>query len=129
MDRVWSGDSPVEKSLCVHECTRIWSARYSANMSEIASGSSPTVGIRHLRADVAAYVRRAAAGEHVVINVGGRPTAQLGPVVAPEGVARIEDLVARGALLPPRRSGPWRMTTPVAIWTGNRLDRVFREIR
>lgn len=98
-------------------------------MADITSGSSPAVGIRQLRADVAAYVRRAATGEHVVIKVGGRPTAQLGPITAPDGAARLEDLVARGALLPPRRSGPWRMTAPVSIWTGNRLDRVFREIR
>lgn len=129
MKRVWSRESPIEKSLCVHECTQIRTDRYSSCMADITPGSSPAVGIRQLRADVAAYVRRAAAGEHVVINVGGRPTAQIGPVMAPEGLARIEDLVARGALLPPRRHGPWRITAPVSIWTGNRLDRVFREIR
>lgn len=99
--------------------------------SHIAHGPSaaPPVGIRQLRADVAAYVRRAGAGEHLVINVGGRPTAQLGPLGAPDGMIRLDDLVARGALVPPRRTGAWHMTAPITVWSGNRLDRLLREIR
>ncbi|MGA0878094.1 MAG: type II toxin-antitoxin system Phd/YefM family antitoxin [Ilumatobacteraceae bacterium] len=91
--------------------------------------AAPPVGIRQLRADVAAYVRRAGAGEHLVINVGGRPMAQLGPLAAPDGLVRLDDLVARGAVVPPRRSGPWHMTAPIIVWSGNRLDRLLREIR
>jgi len=34
------------------------------------------MGIRQLRADAAASVRRAASGEHIVISIGGRPIAQ-----------------------------------------------------
>ncbi len=38
------------------------------------------VGVRELRNSVAAVVRRAAAGERLVITVDGRPAAQLGPL-------------------------------------------------
>ena len=38
------------------------------------------VGIRELRADLASTVRRAAAGESIVVTVGGRPVARLGPL-------------------------------------------------
>lgn len=46
------------------------------------SQARPPIGIRQLRADVAAGVRRAGAGEHIVISIGGRPIAQLGPLGA-----------------------------------------------
>ena len=62
--------------------------------------------IRALRADLAAAVRRAADGERIVVTVSGRPTAQLGPLddQAPD----LDRLIAAGAVLPPRRRGPWR---------------------
>lgn len=64
----------------------------------------PRVGIRELRNQVAAVVRRAAAGERVVITVDGQPVAMLGPLsVGPEGPT-IDDLVAAGLLVPPNRA-------------------------
>ena len=36
-------------------------------------------GMRELRADLAAAVRRAEWGERIVVTVAGRPVAQLGP--------------------------------------------------
>ena len=88
-----------------------------------------TVGIRQLRSDVATFVRRAGSGEHLVISVGGRPTAQLGPVAAPEGFVRLSDLIARGAVIAPRRSGPWHLVAPIPVRAGQRLDRALRDIR
>ena len=38
------------------------------------------MNIRELRANLAAAVRQAEAGHRVVITVGGRPIAQLGPL-------------------------------------------------
>jgi antitoxin (DNA-binding transcriptional repressor) of toxin-antitoxin stability system len=87
------------------------------------------VGIRQLRADVAAAVRRAGAGEHIVVTVGGRPVASLGPLATSDGVARLDDLVARGLVIAPRRSGPWAPPSPVPVWPGSRIDRLLREIR
>lgn len=60
------------------------------------------VGIRELRNHVAAVVRRASAGERVVITVDGRPVAQLGPLT-PSGPASLDDLVAAGLARPARR--------------------------
>lgn len=67
------------------------------------------IGIRELRRDLASLVRRAAAGEAVVVTVNGRPAAVLGPLgdTAPGG---LDDLVARGLVQPPRRrAGPARV--------------------
>ena len=80
-----------------------------------------------LRGDLATAVRRAAQGERVVITVGGRPTAQLAPLddQAPD----LDRLMASGAVLPPRRTGPWRPPAPVTVWSGVRIDRALVELR
>jgi prevent-host-death family protein len=90
---------------------------------------SSHVGIRQLRADVAAAVRRAGAGENIVVTVGGRPVAALGPLAAADGVVRLDDLIARGLVIAPRRTGPWTPPAPVPVWSGSRIDRLLREIR
>ena len=68
------------------------------------------VGIRELRNQVAAVVRRAAAGERVVVTLDGVPVAQLGPL-SPAGGLTLDDLVAAGLAVPPRR--PDRPAPPV----------------
>lgn len=87
------------------------------------------VGIRQMRADVAATVRRAGAGEHFVVTIGGRPVAALGPLGAAEGQVRLADLVARGLVVAPRRSGDYRPSDPVPVWSGARIDRLLGELR
>lgn len=62
------------------------------------------VGIRQLRNDVAAVVRRAAAGERIIVTLDGVPTAQIGPVRPDDsGRLSLDDLVAAGLALPPAR--------------------------
>ena len=86
------------------------------------------VGIRELRNNVAAVVRRAAAGERVVVTVDGVPVAQLGPL---EGAAAltIDDLVAAGLARPAGRRDrpppPAAEDAPVDI----RPDGVLDELR
>ena len=63
------------------------------------------IGIRELRNDVAAVVRRAAAGERVVVTVDGRPVAQLGPL-EPAGAPTLDDLIASGHVRAARRTPP-----------------------
>lgn len=67
-----------------------------------------SVGIRELRNNVAAVVRRAEAGERIVVTVDGRPAAQLGPPAPLESAdLSLEDLVATGlATGPARRRRP-----------------------
>ena len=86
-----------------------------------------TIGIRELRQSLATAVRRAAAGEPTVITAHGRAVCQLAPLdAAPHG---IDQLVASGALTPPRRTGAWRPPAPVTVWTGARVDQALRETR
>ena len=89
------------------------------------------VGVRELRSALATFMRRAASGERVVITVDGRPVAELGPA----GIHRdthattLADLVARGAVVAPRRRGEWIAPEPVSLWTGVRIDRALDEVR
>lgn len=87
------------------------------------------VGIRALRAEAAAIVRRAGAGERVVVTVGGRPVAELGPVGGAGGAVTLDDLVARGMVRAPRRRDPYRLGDPAPVWRGTRLDRLLGELR
>ena len=82
------------------------------------------VGIRELRNDVAAVVRRAAAGERVVVTVDGRPVAQLGPL-EPTTEVTIDDLVATGLLRAPSRprpDDPEPEDTPVDARTASAIE-------
>ena len=86
------------------------------------------IGARELRANLAAAVRQAGAGERVVVTIDGRPVAQLGPL-APSGAPSLEELAASGLVEPPRRSD--RPDPPSAVDTAVdvRLDRVLDEVR
>lgn len=87
------------------------------------------LGIRELRADLAAQVRRAGSGERIVVRVGGRAVAQLGPLDDATGHATLDDLATRGLVHPPRRRGDWTPPTPITVWQGVRLDRLLAEVR
>lgn len=87
------------------------------------------IGTRELRADLATMVRRAAAGQRIVVTVGGRTSAVLGPAEACGSDISVEALVAAGLLLPPRRRDPYRPAPPIPVWSGVRLDRALREVR
>jgi antitoxin (DNA-binding transcriptional repressor) of toxin-antitoxin stability system len=86
-----------------------------------------TESVRALRAGLATAVRRASLGERIVVTVGGRPTAQLGPL--DDHAPDLHRLVASGAILPPRRTGPWRPRAPVSLWPGLRVDQALRDVR
>jgi prevent-host-death family protein len=83
------------------------------------------VGIRELRNNVSAVVRRAGAGERIAVTVDGVPVAQLGPLEA-AGAATIDDLVAAGLAVPPGRRdrppAPDPEDAPVDIRPGSVLD-------
>ena len=87
------------------------------------------VGIRELRNNVAAVVRRAAAGERLVVTVDGVPTAQLGPL-EPIGGPTLDDLVAAGLVTPPPRRGRAVPQPPAgAVPVDVRVDRLLDEVR
>jgi prevent-host-death family protein len=88
-----------------------------------------TIGVRELRSNVAAVLRRAAAGERIVVTVDGRPLAQLGPL-EPTGEPTLDDLVATGLVEPPRRPEalPPELD-PLDLAVDIRLDDVLSELR
>ncbi len=59
------------------------------------------IGVRELRGGLAAFVRRAAAGETIVVTQSGRPVAVLGPIGGAQAPG-LSDLVAHGAVVAPR---------------------------
>jgi prevent-host-death family protein len=90
----------------------------------------PRLGIRELRGRLTSLVRRAGAGERVIITIAGRPIAQLGPVEPASAAVTMDDLVARGLLEPARRGDrPAAPDVRVDSWTGRRLDQALREVR
>ena len=93
------------------------------------SAGTVEVGVRRLRSELAALVRRAGAGERVVITVAGRPVAQLGPVEPTAGPPTLADLIARGDVDAPRRSDRPEPAITVPTWAGVRLDTLMREVR
>ncbi len=86
------------------------------------------IGIRDLRSNAAAVVRRAEAGQRTVVTVGGRPVAQVGPLTSAAVERTFDELAAQGLLIAPRRSGPPNDVT-ITVWGTLRLDRLLREIR
>ena len=90
----------------------------------------PEIPIRRLRAELASAVRRAEAGDVSIVTVGGRPVAQLAPIgTGGAAPATVADLVARGAVIAPRRLDPYRPGDPVSVWRAARLDRVLDDVR
>lgn len=87
------------------------------------------MGMRQVRADLAAVLRRAGAGERVTVTVDGRPVAQVVPMSADEHGPSINDLVARGLVLAPRRRGDFTPLDPIILYTGSRIDHALREVR
>lgn len=86
------------------------------------------VGIRELRNNVAAVVRRAAAGERLVVTLDGEPVAQLGPLT-PSGAPTLDDLVASGLARAPRRTDRPAAPEPVDPPIDARSARVLGELR
>jgi prevent-host-death family protein len=84
--------------------------------------------VRELRANLAAALRRAEAGERVVITAGGRPVAQLGPIEATTAPT-LDDLAAAGLVVRARRADHPDGDVVLALPVGARLDRLFDEIR
>lgn len=87
------------------------------------------IGIRQLRAEVAAQVRRAGAGARVVVTIDGRPVAQLGPLESSDGELTLEDLSARGLVELARRPDRPPPEFSMPTWAGTRIDKLLREVR
>lgn len=87
------------------------------------------VGVRELRNNVSALLRRAGRGERIVVTVDGRPVAQLGPLEPDNDGLTLDDLVAAGLVEPPSRSSPAPPTPEFELPADVSVDRLLDEIR
>lgn len=86
------------------------------------------LGVRGLRNDVAAVVRRAGGGERIIITVDGEPIAQLGPL-EPSGEPTIDDLAAAGLVRLPGRADHPTSPEPFGVPIDISLASVIAELR
>jgi len=87
------------------------------------------IGIRELRNHTSGAIRRAMAGERIIITIDGVPAAQLGPLNTGDHPASIADLIAAGLLEPPRATSPPPAPTPVRAPDGPSSTEILREHR
>jgi len=87
------------------------------------------LGVRELRREVSAAIRRAGAGERIVITVDGSPVAQLGPLEPTDAQLTVEDLAARGQVILARRTDRPEPEFSMPLWAGTRIDQLVREVR
>lgn len=87
------------------------------------------IGIRQLRADLAAVIRQAGAGDHLIVTVGGHPVATLGPLGTGMSQLGIADLEGLGLIIAPRRTDVWATQSPISLWPRSNPWRLLRETR
>ena len=92
------------------------------------SGTAP-VGVRELRNNVAALLRRARAGERVVVTVDGHPVAPLGPLTPDRSGVDLWDLAGAGLVVPPRRHDRPDAPHPRPIPVDVRAERLLDPVR
>ena len=98
---------------CVHACY---------------AGAVERIGIRELRNHTSGAIRRAMAGERMIITIDGVPAAQLGPLNTGDHRASVADLIAAGLLPGPRATSPPPPPQPVDA-PGRPSDEILREHR
>ena len=126
IDQLIAGGARTGTFIC-DECLDVAADIREDHLPELPDGLA-TIGVRELRRQVAAVVRRAAGGERIVITVDGRPMAQLGPLT-PAGAPQLADLAAAGLVEPPRAPGPAAPPEAEDLPVDVRLDRVIEDLR
>jgi len=92
-------------------------------------GAMERIAVRELRNQASRLVRRARAGERLIITVDGVPAAEIGPISAAERAGSLEELITIGAIVAPRvRTAP-RPPQPVRAPSGRSSSDVLHELR
>ena len=115
-----------ERHTPIGRCTQAYTNEvFSATLSCMRS-----IGIRELRERSSTFIKRAGAGEQMIITVSGDPVATLGPFTP--SVAQtitLTELVANGAVVAPRRRDKYQLPKAITFNSGSRIDQTLREVR
>ena len=116
----------LDRSAPIVWCTQAYTKHeLSATLSLMRS-----IGIRELRERSATFIKRAGAGEQMIITVSGDPVATLGPIIpATSQTITLTDLVANGAIVAPRRRDKYQIPKAITFNSGSRIDQTLREVR
>ncbi|MDQ3937931.1 MAG: type II toxin-antitoxin system prevent-host-death family antitoxin [Chloroflexota bacterium] len=87
------------------------------------------IGVRELRNYASRVVRRARAGERMLITVDGVPAAEIGPVSREPGQQTLEELIAAGLVIPARRTDRPPPPMPMPAPAGRLTREVLGEHR
>jgi prevent-host-death family protein len=87
------------------------------------------IALRELRNQASRVVRRARAGERLIITVDGVPAAEIGPVSSPGRVASLEELIAVGAVAAPRERTAPPPPRPMLAPSGRSSSDILAELR
>lgn len=91
--------------------------------------SMERIAVRELRNQASKLVRRARAGERLIITVDGVPAAEIGPVSPAGRATSLEELITTGAVVAPRvRTAP-RSARPVRPPSSRSSSEVLLELR
>lgn len=104
---------------------------HSDEQTEAGHRQSPveTIGVRELRSTVATTLRRAKAGERIIVTADGQPVAQLGPVTPDTTGVTLWDLAGAGLIEPPRRHDQPEAPAPLPVPADVRADRLLDSVR
>lgn len=85
-----------------------------------------SVGVRELRQEASAILRRVKAGESVVVTEHGKPVAQ----IIPAGASKYEQWIARGLIRPAANPGGLKDCEPAKLPKGRKsLSVLLQEMR
>ncbi len=87
------------------------------------------IALRELRNQASRVVRRARAGERLIITVDGVPAAEIGPVSAAGRSASLEELIAIGSVMAPQARTVPRPPRPTPAPSGRSSSDVLAELR
>jgi prevent-host-death family protein len=87
------------------------------------------IALRELRNYASRVVRRARAGERLIITVDGVPAAEIGPVSVAERATSLDELIATGTVIAPRLRTPPRPAEPVRAPSGRSSSDVLADLR
>lgn len=87
------------------------------------------IGIRELRQDLSRHVKNAGRGESVIVTVDGEAKARLVPFAESEPEVTMDELVARGRVIPARRRGQEPPPPPPMVDANRPSKEILDELR